>query len=74
LRRALTLSRHELQIMGTRARSVAEAHFSWPSSARTLVDAYRSALDHVDEGSSNRPAHAFRSALEIVGRDDPHDR
>jgi glycosyltransferase involved in cell wall biosynthesis len=45
LRRAATFSRHELQAMGTRARRVAEAHFTWPSIAGSLVEAYRSALE-----------------------------
>ena len=38
LRRAATLSRDELQTMGARARRVAEAHFTWPSIAGTLVE------------------------------------
>ena len=41
LRRAGALSGHELQMMGTRARCVAEAHFTWPSIAGKLVEAYR---------------------------------
>ena len=45
LTRAATLSGRELQMMGMRARRVVEAHFSWPSIARRLVEAYRSALD-----------------------------
>lgn len=41
LKRAATLSRQELRIMGTHARRVAETHFTWPSIAATLVEAYR---------------------------------
>ena len=44
LRHAATLSRHELHIMGTRARHVAETHFTWPSIAAKLVEAYRRGL------------------------------
>ena len=51
LRRAAALSRDELQIMGTRARRVAEAHFTWPSIAGKLVEAYRSALEKGHRGS-----------------------
>ena len=45
LKQAASLSRHELQVMGALARSVAEAHFSWPAIAEQLVAAYRSALE-----------------------------
>jgi glycosyltransferase involved in cell wall biosynthesis len=41
LRAVAGLSRQELDIIGTRARSVAETHFTWPSIAAKLVDAYR---------------------------------
>jgi len=44
LRRAATLSGHELQVMSMRARRVAEAHFTWPSIAGRLVEAYWNAL------------------------------
>jgi len=44
LRQAAALSRQDLDIMGTRARRVAESHFTWPSIAATLVEAYRRAL------------------------------
>jgi glycosyltransferase involved in cell wall biosynthesis len=44
LRQAANLSRQELHIMGTRARRVAESHFTWPSIAAALVDAYRRGL------------------------------
>ncbi len=49
LRRAGALSGHELQMMGARARRVAEAHFTWPSIAGRLVEAYRNALENDDE-------------------------
>lgn len=45
LRRAAILNDDELQIMGTRAQRVAEAHFTWPSIAGKLVDAYRTAIE-----------------------------
>ena len=44
LKQAASLSREELHIMGTRAQRVAETHFSWPSIAARLVEAYRRAL------------------------------
>jgi len=44
LNQAANLSRQELHIMGTRARRVAESHFTWPSIAAALVDAYRRGL------------------------------
>ena len=46
LQRAAALSRHDLQVMGTRARNVVEANFAWPSTARTLAEAYRRALKY----------------------------
>lgn len=49
LSRAANLSRQELHIMGTRARRVAESHFTWPSIAATLVDAYRRGLTSQEE-------------------------
>ena len=58
LRQAASLSRHELQVMGALARSVAEAHFTWPAIAGKLVDAYRSALEHVPEGRSGQHERA----------------
>lgn len=63
LRRAATLSGHELQIMGARARRVAEALFTWPSIAARLVEAYRSALDEIYERRSRQEAlrGGFRS-------------
>ena len=51
LRRAAALSRQELQVMGARARRVADAHFTWPAIAGKLIDAYRLALNHVHEHS-----------------------
>ena len=58
LKQAASLSRHELQVMGALARSVAEARFTWPAIARQLVDAYRSALEHVPEGRSGQHERA----------------
>ena len=58
LKQAASLSRHELQVMGALARSVAEAHFTWPAIAGKLLDAYRSALEHVPEGRSGQPERA----------------
>ena len=58
LKQAASLSRHELQVMGALARSVAEAHFTWPAIAGKLVDAYRSALGHVPEGRSGKHERA----------------
>ena len=58
LKQAASLSRHELQVMGALARSVAEAHFTWPAIAGKLVDAYRSALEHVPEGRSGQHERA----------------
>jgi glycosyltransferase involved in cell wall biosynthesis len=43
--RTATLSRDELQMMGSRARRVAEAHFTWPLIAESLVTAYRNSLE-----------------------------
>lgn len=45
LRRAADLSRQQLETMGTRARRVAQSHFTWTSIASTLVEAYRRPLD-----------------------------
>ena len=44
LRQAAALTRQELDTIGARARRVAETHFSWPSIAARLVEAYRRAL------------------------------
>jgi glycosyltransferase involved in cell wall biosynthesis len=44
LKQAATLSRQERHVMGTRARHVAETHFTWSSIAGTLVEAYRRGL------------------------------
>ena len=44
LRRAGALTRQELDTIGARARRVAETHFSWPSIAARLVEAYRLGL------------------------------
>ena len=44
LRHAAALSRQDLHVMGTRARRVAETHFTWPSIAAKLVEAYRRGL------------------------------
>jgi glycosyltransferase involved in cell wall biosynthesis len=44
LSRAATLDSRELQMMGARARQVADAHFMWPAIAGRLVEAYQSAL------------------------------
>ncbi len=44
LSRAATLGSRELQIMGARARQVADAHFMWPAIAGRLVEAYQRAL------------------------------
>jgi glycosyltransferase involved in cell wall biosynthesis len=41
LRRAALVPREELQMMGTRGRDAVERHFSWHSTARELVRAYR---------------------------------
>ncbi len=51
LKRATALSRQELQVLGARARRVADAHFTWPAIAGKLIDAYRLALNHVPEHS-----------------------
>ena len=56
LKRATALSRQELQVIGARARRVADAHFTWPAIAGKLIDAYRLALNHVHEHSLNEPA------------------
>jgi glycosyltransferase involved in cell wall biosynthesis len=45
LSQVAALSRQQLETMGGRARRVAESHFTWPSIARTLVEAYRRELD-----------------------------
>ena len=58
LKQAASLSRHELQVMGALAQSVAEAHFTWPAIAGKLVDAYRSALEQVPEGRSGQHERA----------------
>jgi glycosyltransferase involved in cell wall biosynthesis len=44
LKRTAALKNDERQLMGTRARRVVEASFSWPSIAGTLVEAYQRAL------------------------------
>ena len=44
LRRAASLGSNELQAMGRRAQRVASAHFSWPTVAAKLVEAYRGAI------------------------------
>jgi glycosyltransferase involved in cell wall biosynthesis len=62
LRRAAALSKQELQIMGTRARRMAEAHFTWPSIAGRLVEAYRGVLEQHHEPCSGQPP---RGALEV---------
>jgi glycosyltransferase involved in cell wall biosynthesis len=51
LKRATALSRQELQVIGARARRVADAHFTWPAIAGKLIDAYRLALNHLYEHS-----------------------
>ena len=51
LKRATALGRQELEIIGARARGVAYAHFTWPTIAGTLIDAYRVALNDVHEHS-----------------------
>jgi glycosyltransferase involved in cell wall biosynthesis len=43
--RTANLSRDDLQMMGSRARRVAEAHFTWPSIAESLVKAYQNSLE-----------------------------
>lgn len=53
LRRAAALSDDERHVLGSRARGVAAAHFSWPSIAGDMVEAYRSALDSVPSGTPN---------------------
>jgi glycosyltransferase involved in cell wall biosynthesis len=60
LRQAADLSRQELDIMGTRARRVAESHFTWPSIAATLVEAYRRAL------ASQESCGALESAPRVL--------
>jgi glycosyltransferase involved in cell wall biosynthesis len=60
LRQAADLSRQELDIMGTRARRVAESHFAWPSIAATLVEAYRRAL------ASQESCGALESAPRVL--------
>ena len=47
LKRATALSRHQRQVIGARARRVADAHFAWPAIAGKLIDAYRLALHDV---------------------------
>ena len=54
LRRAAALSSDEMQVMGRRARRVAELRSTWPSIAGRLVDAYRSELEIIDEGRHRR--------------------
>jgi glycosyltransferase involved in cell wall biosynthesis len=49
LKRATALSRLELQVIGARARCVADAHFTWPAIAGKLIETYRLALNHVHE-------------------------
>jgi len=44
LRQTAALSRQELHVMGTRARRVAESHFTWTTIAATLVESYRRGL------------------------------
>jgi glycosyltransferase involved in cell wall biosynthesis len=58
LSQAANLSRQELQIMGTRARHVAESHFTWPSIAARLVETYRRSLasQHLAEGRNQHLA------------------
>ncbi len=72
LRRARTLSGDELQMMGARARRVAEAHFTWPAIAARLVEAYRSALekDH-ERGPSQHASHRESSKTLPRGRVSP---
>ena len=41
LKHAASLTRQDLHIMGRHARRVVEIHFTWPTSAATLVEAYR---------------------------------
>jgi glycosyltransferase involved in cell wall biosynthesis len=60
LRQAAALSRQELDIMGTRARRVAESHFTWPSIAATLVEAYRRRL------ASQESSGALESAPRVL--------
>jgi hypothetical protein len=48
--------------MGTRARRMAEAHFTWPSIAGRLVEAYRGVLEQHHEPCSGQPP---RGALEV---------
>jgi glycosyltransferase involved in cell wall biosynthesis len=45
LTRAAGFSRDQLQAMGARARAIADAHFTWPSIAGNLMNAYRRALE-----------------------------
>jgi glycosyltransferase involved in cell wall biosynthesis len=52
LRRAATLSRHELQVKGNAWPECGRSPFTWPSIAGRLVDAYRSALEHVHQPRS----------------------
>ena len=54
LRRAGTFSGDELQMIGARARRVAEAHINWPSIAARLVEAYRSALEKDHERGASQ--------------------
>jgi glycosyltransferase involved in cell wall biosynthesis len=62
LSRAAALGKQELHTMGTRARRMAEAHFTWPSIGGRLVEAYRGVLDKDDEPHS---AHPARDALGV---------
>jgi glycosyltransferase involved in cell wall biosynthesis len=50
LKRASTLSRNELQLMGARARQVAQSGMTWPAIAEELLAAYRVAVGGRGEG------------------------
>ena len=66
LRRAATLSGDELHTMGTRAKRVAETHFTWPAIAERLVAAYRSTLD--PGGRSHRSPDEILMSVMCAGQ------
>jgi glycosyltransferase involved in cell wall biosynthesis len=61
LRRAATLTDHELQTMGERARQLAETHFTWRSLADTFVDVYRGALENARASHRDQVLSELRS-------------
>ena len=54
LKRATAFGRHQREVIGTRARRVADAHFAWPAIAGKMIDAYRRALNDVQHSLVNQ--------------------